>query len=104
MRVARAETATSSCAGARSWPETAAHHLWARPVNDASLQLRFLAACAIAREAGQLVRPRFEQRDEVLKLAFMGPQDYPTGNRVIGCTPALHDALVSAMAVRGAFA
>ena len=68
-------------------------------MNDASLQLRFLAACAIAREAGQLVRTRFEQRDELLKLAFKGPQDCLTGNRVIGCTPALRDALVSAMAV-----
>jgi len=47
-------------------------------MNDSSMQLRFLAANAIAREAGQLVRRRFQQRDEVLKLSFKGPQDYLT--------------------------
>jgi len=47
-------------------------------MDDSSLQIRFLAAQAIAREAGQLMRTRFEQRDEVLKLAFKGPQDYLT--------------------------
>jgi myo-inositol-1(or 4)-monophosphatase len=47
-------------------------------MNEASMQLRYLAACAIAREAGQLVRTRFLQRDEVLKLSFKGPQDYLT--------------------------
>lgn len=47
-------------------------------MNEVSLQLRFLAACAVAREAGQLVRTRFMKRDEVLKLSFKGPQDYLT--------------------------
>jgi myo-inositol-1(or 4)-monophosphatase len=42
------------------------------------LHLRYLAACAIAREAGYLVRTRFQERDDVLKLAFKGPQDYLT--------------------------
>ncbi len=43
-----------------------------------SLPLRYLAACAIAREAGHLVRTRFLERDGVLKLNFKGPQDYLT--------------------------
>jgi myo-inositol-1(or 4)-monophosphatase len=47
-------------------------------MTDVSMHLRFLAACAIAREAGQLVRTRFQKRDEVLKLQFKGPQDYLT--------------------------
>jgi myo-inositol-1(or 4)-monophosphatase len=47
-------------------------------MNDVSMHLRFLAACTIAREAGQLVRTRFLERDEVLKLTFKGPQDYLT--------------------------
>jgi myo-inositol-1(or 4)-monophosphatase len=47
-------------------------------MSDDSLQLRFLAACAIAREAGQLIRTRFLNRDETLNLQFKGPQDYLT--------------------------
>jgi myo-inositol-1(or 4)-monophosphatase len=47
-------------------------------MNDVSMHLRLLAACAIAREAGQRVRRKFVERDEVLKLAFKGPQDYLT--------------------------
>jgi myo-inositol-1(or 4)-monophosphatase len=47
-------------------------------MSDISMHLRFLAACAIAREAGQLVRSRFLARDGVLKLQFKGPQDYLT--------------------------
>ncbi len=43
-----------------------------------SMQLRYLAACAIAQEAGNLIRRRFLARDEVLKLTFKGPQDYLT--------------------------
>ncbi|MDR5752824.1 MULTISPECIES: inositol monophosphatase family protein [unclassified Caballeronia] len=42
------------------------------------MQLRFLAACAIAREAGRLARDRFLTRDEALTLKFKGPQDYLT--------------------------
>jgi myo-inositol-1(or 4)-monophosphatase len=47
-------------------------------MTDVSMQLRFLAACAIAREAGHLVRTRFLERDDALKLNFKGPQDYLT--------------------------
>lgn len=47
-------------------------------MTDASMQLRFLAACAIAREAGRLARDRFLTRDEALTLKFKGPQDYLT--------------------------
>lgn len=47
-------------------------------MSDVAMQLRFAAACAIAREAGQLIRTRFLGRDEALKLAFKGPQDYLT--------------------------
>lgn len=47
-------------------------------MNDVSMHLRFLAACAIAQEAGQLVRRRFLERDEALELTFKGPQDYLT--------------------------
>lgn len=47
-------------------------------MSDVSMHLRFLAACAIAREAGHLVRKRFLARDEVLELKFKGPQDYLT--------------------------
>ncbi|SAL28675.1 inositol monophosphatase family protein [Caballeronia telluris] len=47
-------------------------------MNDASMHLRFLAACAIAREAGCLARDRFLTRDEALTLKFKGPQDYLT--------------------------
>jgi myo-inositol-1(or 4)-monophosphatase len=47
-------------------------------MTDVSMHHRFIAACAIAREAGHLVRTRFQKRDEVLKLKFKGPQDYLT--------------------------
>jgi len=47
-------------------------------MSDVSMHLRFLAACAIATEAGHLVRRRFLERDDVLKLKFKGPQDYLT--------------------------
>lgn len=47
-------------------------------MTDVSMHLRFLAACAIAREAGHFIRTRFEARDEVLELKFKGPQDYLT--------------------------
>ena len=47
-------------------------------MSDVSMHLRFLAACAIGREAGQLVRTRFLERDEALNLSFKGPQDYLT--------------------------
>jgi len=47
-------------------------------MHDTEMQTRFLAASAVAREAGRLVRLRFERRDEVLKLRFKGPQDYLT--------------------------
>jgi myo-inositol-1(or 4)-monophosphatase len=47
-------------------------------MTDASMHLRFLAACAIAREAGRLARDRFLARDEALTLKFKGPQDYLT--------------------------
>ncbi|APR36470.1 inositol monophosphatase family protein [Paraburkholderia sp. SOS3] len=47
-------------------------------MTDVQLHHRYLAACAIAREAGRLIRLRFEQRDEALTLKFKGPQDYLT--------------------------
>ncbi|WP_049848301.1 inositol monophosphatase family protein [Trabulsiella odontotermitis] len=47
-------------------------------MNKTEINLRFLAACATAREAGMLVRTRFLERDNVLKLKFKGPQDYLT--------------------------
>ncbi|MFC0398534.1 inositol monophosphatase family protein [Paraburkholderia rhizosphaerae] len=47
-------------------------------MTDLQLTHRYLAACAIAREAGRLTRLRFEQRDEALTLKFKGPQDYLT--------------------------
>ncbi|MEJ0002736.1 MAG: inositol monophosphatase family protein [Pararobbsia sp.] len=47
-------------------------------MTDVSMHLRFLAACAIAREAGRFIRTRFEGRDELLELKFKGPQDYLT--------------------------
>lgn len=47
-------------------------------MTDVSMRLRFLAACAIAREAGHFVRTRFQDRGDVLKLTFKGPQDYLT--------------------------
>lgn len=47
-------------------------------MNETMLGNRLLVACAIAREAGRLVRTRFEERGEVLDLHFKGPQDYLT--------------------------
>ncbi|MDQ7979824.1 inositol monophosphatase family protein [Paraburkholderia sp. SARCC-3016] len=47
-------------------------------MTDVQLHHRYLAACAIAREAGRLIRLRFERRDEALTLKFKGPQDYLT--------------------------
>jgi myo-inositol-1(or 4)-monophosphatase len=47
-------------------------------MTDHSIQLRLLAACAIAREAGHLIRTRFHQRDSALAVQFKGPQDYLT--------------------------
>jgi myo-inositol-1(or 4)-monophosphatase len=49
-------------------------------MTDVDMQLthRYLAACAIAREAGRLIRLRFEQRGDALTLKFKGPQDYLT--------------------------
>jgi myo-inositol-1(or 4)-monophosphatase len=48
-------------------------------MSDVLTNLRFPVACAIAREAGQLIRTRFLGRDEALNLKFKGPQDYLTG-------------------------
>jgi myo-inositol-1(or 4)-monophosphatase len=45
---------------------------------DALMNLRFLAACAIAREAGQLIRTRFLARNDALNFKFKGSQDYLT--------------------------
>ncbi|MGF6776696.1 inositol monophosphatase family protein [Paraburkholderia sp. GAS334] len=47
-------------------------------MNEVAMHLRLLAACAIAQEAGYLVRRRFLERDDALKLKFKGPQDYLT--------------------------
>ncbi|WLI77558.1 inositol monophosphatase family protein [Kosakonia sp. H02] len=47
-------------------------------MSKADIHLRFLAACATAREAGMLIRTRFRERDNVLNLKFKGPQDYLT--------------------------
>ena len=41
------------------------------------LERRYLAACAVAREAGNLARKYFTNRDS-LKVEFKGPQDYLT--------------------------
>ncbi|TAL94849.1 MAG: inositol monophosphatase [Paraburkholderia sp.] len=47
-------------------------------MTEVEMHLRLLAACAIAQEAGYLVRRRFLERDDVLNLKFKGPQDYLT--------------------------
>lgn len=47
-------------------------------MNDMQEQLRYLTACAVAREAGALIRKRFLERDDTLALQFKGPQDYLT--------------------------
>ncbi len=41
------------------------------------LERRYLAACAVAREAGELARRRYQNRAEI-GLKFKGPQDYLT--------------------------
>jgi myo-inositol-1(or 4)-monophosphatase len=46
-------------------------------VDAAALQNRFLAACAVAREAGALARRRFLDR-ESFTVGFKGPQDFIT--------------------------
>ena len=46
-------------------------------IDDAALQTRFLAACAIAREAGALARRRFLDRGS-FTVGFKGPQDFIT--------------------------
>lgn len=47
-------------------------------LSQADLHLRWLAAGAIAHEAGQLVRTRFYERDQAMEIEFKGPQDYLT--------------------------
>ncbi|AUT62813.1 inositol monophosphatase family protein [Paraburkholderia terrae] len=47
-------------------------------MTDVLMNLRFSVACAIAREAGQLIRTRFLARDDALNFKFKGPQDYLT--------------------------
>jgi myo-inositol-1(or 4)-monophosphatase len=44
--------------------------------SETELEHRFLAAQAIAREAGALARRRFRDRPTALALTFKGPQDY----------------------------
>ncbi|BBK33188.1 myo-inositol-1(or 4)-monophosphatase [Stella humosa] len=46
-------------------------------LDQGELDRRFLAACAVAREAGDLARSYFTNRDS-LKVEFKGPQDYLT--------------------------
>jgi myo-inositol-1(or 4)-monophosphatase len=43
---------------------------------DRETGARFLAACAIAREAGALARRRFRERPAALSITFKGEQDY----------------------------
>src|SRR5689334_6307496 len=43
-----------------------------------SLDMRFAAACAIAREAGVLARKRFLERPRSQRPDFKGPQDFLT--------------------------
>ncbi len=45
---------------------------------EVSQSLRFQVACAIAREAGSLIRQRFVRRDDAAAFAFKGHQDYLT--------------------------
>ena len=47
------------------------------PLDALSLQTRYLAACAVAREAGALARRRFLDRGS-FTVGFKGPQDYLT--------------------------
>jgi myo-inositol-1(or 4)-monophosphatase len=46
-------------------------------IDQSALQTRFLAACAVAREAGAVARRRFLDRSS-FKVGFKGPQDYIT--------------------------
>ena len=46
-------------------------------IDAAALQSRFLAACAVAREAGALARRRFVDRSS-FTIGFKGPQDFIT--------------------------
>ena len=57
-----------------------------------ALQTRFLAACAIAREAGALARRRFLDRSS-FTIGFKGPQDFIT--EVDGAVERLIQARVS---------
>jgi myo-inositol-1(or 4)-monophosphatase len=61
-------------------------------VNAPALQNRFLAACAIAREAGALARRRFLDRGS-FTVGFKGPQDFIT--EVDGAVERLIQARVS---------
>src|SRR5262245_42962422 len=47
-------------------------------MGDVSMNLRFSVACAIAREAGLLIRTRFLAQDGTLNFKFKGHQDYLT--------------------------
>jgi myo-inositol-1(or 4)-monophosphatase len=47
------------------------------PIDSFALQTRFLAACAVAREAGALARRRFLDRKS-FTIGFKGPQDFIT--------------------------
>jgi myo-inositol-1(or 4)-monophosphatase len=47
------------------------------PIDSVALQTRFLAACAVAREAGALARHRFLDRGS-FTVGFKGPQDFVT--------------------------
>ena len=60
--------------------------------NASALQTRFLAACAIAREAGAMARKRFLDRSS-FTIGFKGPQDFIT--EVDGATERMIQARVS---------
>ncbi len=47
------------------------------PIDSFALQTRFLAACAVAREAGALAKRRFLDRGS-FTVGFKGPQDFIT--------------------------
>src|SRR5579863_3723886 len=47
------------------------------PIDSVALQTRFLAACAVAREAGAVARRRFLDRGS-FTVGFKGPQDFVT--------------------------
>src|SRR5215203_6696349 len=48
------------------------------PMTTDGLDIRFAAACAIAREAGVLARKRFLERPRSQRPDFKGPQDFLT--------------------------